>query len=299
MKGIFANNEDITAPHSVSESIRQFAIGLVLLAPTLYAQTITPPPATGSGSGGAAPMYISYNTASSTCSVTSGGGASAACTSAPTGYGSGGAYPGITISHNYGLALPLLPWVVCAQTSTDSILGGQLAAASPVDVVGISNNQIKVPLSAGVTGACSISTGGVGPSGSNGTNGTNGSTGATGPAGAGATFTIGNASSTGTTVNTLTKLTGAPSTAVLSATTDTGHAVGITISGAGTSGTATVQNMGYVQCVFDGATTAGDYVQISSTTAGNCHDTGATSFYPTAGQVLGLVLSTNRSGSTY
>jgi len=50
-------------------------------------------------------------------------------------------------------------------------------------------------------------------------------------------------------------------------------------------------------CVFDGATTAGDYVQISSTVAGNCHDAGAA--YPAGGQVLGRVLSTNASGGTY
>src|SRR5262249_2193195 len=50
-------------------------------------------------------------------------------------------------------------------------------------------------------------------------------------------------------------------------------------------------------CVFDGATTAGDYVQISSTTGGDCHDAG--SAYPSVGQVLGRVLSTNGAGGTY
>ena len=112
------------------------------------------------------------------------------------------------------------------------------------------------------------------------------------------TFTISNAASTGTTLNTLTKLTGAPSTAVISAITDTGGAVGITTAGAGTAGTATITTAGKISCVFDAATTAGDYVQISSTTAGNCHDTGAGT-YPTSGQVLGRVLSTNGSGGTY
>jgi hypothetical protein len=111
-------------------------------------------------------------------------------------------------------------------------------------------------------------------------------------------FTISNASSTGTTVNMLTKLTGAPSTAIITATTDTGGAIGITTAGAGTSGTATITTAGKISCVFDGATTAGDYVQISSSTAGNCHDTGAAT-YPSSGQVLGRVLSTNGSGGTY
>jgi hypothetical protein len=109
---------------------------------------------------------------------------------------------------------------------------------------------------------------------------------------------VANAGTTGTTLNTLTKLTGAPSTAVKTATTDTGGAVGITIAGAGTSGSATIQLFGSVSCVFDGATTAGDYVQISSTTAGNCHDTTAAT-YPTSGQVIGRSLSTHGSGGTY
>lgn len=112
-------------------------------------------------------------------------------------------------------------------------------------------------------------------------------------------FTISNAASTGTTVNTLTKLTGAPSTAVITATTDTGGAVGITTAGAGTSGTATITTAGKLPCVFDGATTAGDYVQISSSTPGNCHDTGSASYPSSGGQVVGRTLSTNASNGTY
>lgn len=112
------------------------------------------------------------------------------------------------------------------------------------------------------------------------------------------TITVANAASTGTTTSTLTKLTGAPSTAVISATTDTGGVVGITTAGAGTTGNATITIAGQVNCVFDGATTAGHYVQISTMTAGNCTDTGAAT-YPTSGQVIGRVLSTNASGGTY
>lgn len=111
-------------------------------------------------------------------------------------------------------------------------------------------------------------------------------------------FTISNATSTGTTVNTLTTLTGAPSTAVIVTAGATGGVVGITTAGAGTSGTATITTAGKIPCVFDGATTANDYVQISSGTNGDCHDTGAAT-YPTSGQVLGRVLSTNGSGGTY
>jgi len=108
---------------------------------------------------------------------------------------------------------------------------------------------------------------------------------------------IANDSSTGTTLNTLTKLTGSPSSAVLASTSDTGGMVGIASAGAGTTGIATVTTSGRVSCVFDGATAAGDYIQISSVTAGNCHDAGAA--YPGSGQVIGRALSTNASGGTY
>ncbi len=118
-----------------------------------------------------------------------------------------------------------------------------------------------------------------------------------GGGGGATTLTIANAGTTGTTLNTLTKLTGAPSTAVITATTDTAGAVGITTAGAGTTGSATITYAGSASCVFDGATTAGDYVQISATTAGDCHDVGAT--YPTSNQVIGRVLSTNAAGGTF
>src|SRR6185436_9642498 len=89
-----------------------------------------------------------------------------------------------------------------------------------------------------------------------------------------------------------------PSTAILVSTADTGGVVGIVVGGAGTSGNAQIARLGTASCVFDGATTAGDYVQISSTTAGACHDAGAT--FPTSGgQVLGRVLSTTAAGGTY
>jgi hypothetical protein len=108
---------------------------------------------------------------------------------------------------------------------------------------------------------------------------------------------IANASSTGTTVNKLAKLTGAPSTLVIASTSDTSGEIGIVVSGAGTTGNAQVAIDGQCSCVFDNATTAGDYVSISSSTAGDCHDAGST--YPTSGQVIGQVLSTNGSAGTY
>ena len=80
----------------------------------------------------------------------------------------------------------------------------------------------------------------------------------------------------------------------------TGGAVGIVIANAGTTGYPTIQINGLVNCVFDGATTSQDYVQISPTANGECHDSGvAYPAYPTSGQVIGRVQSTNGGAGTY
>lgn len=104
---------------------------------------------------------------------------------------------------------------------------------------------------------------------------------------------VANAGTTGTTVNKLAKLTGAPSTAVIAATTDTGGIIGVVVGGAGTTGNAVIATSGVASCAFDAATTANDYVQISASVAGDCHDSGAT--YPTSGQIIGRVQATNAS----
>ena len=111
------------------------------------------------------------------------------------------------------------------------------------------------------------------------------------------TSTYTNETSTGTAINKIAKLTGAPSRAILASTTDTGGAIGIVVSGAGTIGNSEIAARGQTACVFDGPTTAGDYVQISGATAGDCHDAGAA--YPISGQMLGRVLSTNGASGTY
>src|SRR5689334_20804174 len=74
-------------------------------------------------------------------------------------------------------------------------------------------------------------------------------------AGTGNDIQVPNEGVTGTTNNKLAKLSGAPSTALITATTDTGGAIGIVRTGAGTSGSANIARMGEVGCVFDGATT--------------------------------------------
>ena len=111
------------------------------------------------------------------------------------------------------------------------------------------------------------------------------------------TIIIANEAGTGTTTGTITKLTGAPSTAIISTAGDTGKFVGVCTSGCGKTGSATITLMGRVSVVFDGGTTANDYVQQSASTNGDFTDAGAT--YPTTGQVLGRVVSTNAGAGTY
>jgi hypothetical protein len=106
-----------------------------------------------------------------------------------------------------------------------------------------------------------------------------------------------NEAGTGTTVNKLAKLTGAPSTAIITATTDTAGIIGIVVAGAGTTGNADIAFKGKALCVFDSATTAGHYVKNDASTAGDCEDAGAT--YPTSGQVIGVVTSTNGGAGSY
>jgi hypothetical protein len=108
---------------------------------------------------------------------------------------------------------------------------------------------------------------------------------------------IANNGTTATVLNELAIFTGAPTTATVATTSSTTGVAGIVIGGAGTSGNAQIAYGGQASCIFDGATTAGDYVQASLSSGGKCHDAGST--YPTSNQVLGRVLSTNGAGGTY
>jgi hypothetical protein len=115
-------------------------------------------------------------------------------------------------------------------------------------------------------------------------------------------FTLAN-SATGTTVSKLAKVVvngGVPQAQIV-ATTDTSGAVGIVApdpnSGAGTSGQVVITRSGIVPCVFDNTVVAGDFVQIASGVAGDCHDAGASR--PTSGQIIGIVIQTGGSAGTY
>jgi len=98
---------------------------------------------------------------------------------------------------------------------------------------------------------------------------------------------------TGTTLNKLAKINpaGLAGFAILPLITDTGGITGVVTAGAGITGNATIQQNGSVSCVFDNATTSGNYIQISSSIAGDCHDAGTS--YPSTGQVIGRSLATN------
>jgi hypothetical protein len=111
------------------------------------------------------------------------------------------------------------------------------------------------------------------------------------------TSAFANESVTGTVAHGLAKLTGNPATAIVASVTDTGGIVGVVTAGAGTAGTAQIAFAGQANCAFDGGTAAGDYVTVSATVAGDCHDAGAT--YPAAGQIVGRALSANSGTGIY
>lgn len=78
---------------------------------------------------------------------------------------------------------------------------------------------------------------------------------------------------------------------------DTGGALGIVVAKDPSSTNVTLAYFGRPDCDFDGPTTAGDYITISSTLAGGCHDAGPT--FPTSGQLIGRTLNSNASSGTY
>ncbi len=113
--------------------------------------------------------------------------------------------------------------------------------------------------------------------------------------------TLPNASSGGTAANKLVIYTTGAQVKT-AAVTDTSDIIGICVSGVagtscGTTGNASIAIAGQASCVFDGATTAGDFVVASTSVAGDCSDAGAT--VPVTVAVLGQVLSTNGGGGTY
>lgn len=119
-----------------------------------------------------------------------------------------------------------------------------------------------------------------------------------GGGGSGSNTIVGpNDTGTGTTADKLVSLTAAPSTAIITGVAATSGAIGICQSGCGKTGNATIVNIGLANCVFDGATTANHYVRISTTVAGDCQDAGAG--YPSSGEVVGRILSTNGGGGDY
>ncbi len=103
--------------------------------------------------------------------------------------------------------------------------------------------------------------------------------------------TLANDTGTGTTAAKLVKLTNAGKV-VIATTSDVSNVIGVCVSGitgtsCGTSGNASVAIAGQVSCVFDNATTAGDFVIVSTGTNGDCHDAGSTA--PAAVFIIGQV----------
>jgi hypothetical protein len=106
-----------------------------------------------------------------------------------------------------------------------------------------------------------------------------------------------NSGTVGTTLGRLAKLDGATGNVRTPLTTDTTGVIGLCAESCGTTGKAKILLLGLTYCDFDASVTGGNYVKISSTTAGKCADAGAT--YPASGQVLGRVMFTASGAGTY
>jgi hypothetical protein len=117
------------------------------------------------------------------------------------------------------------------------------------------------------------------------------------------TLSLPNDTISGTTTNTVTKVSsngGGAQTAIIATTSDTNGAIGICVSNCGSTGSANIAVFGSASCVFDGGTTVNDYVILSNSAGGDCHDSGvAPPQYPNSGQVIGRVQSNNAGAGTY
>lgn len=139
--------------------------------------------------------------------------------------------------------------------------------------------------------------------GGGGGGGATGPTGPTGAAGAAAnTIVLSNDTVTGTATNKIVELT-TTGTAITISTAHSGFnssAIGICTSGCGTTGSATITNIGPASCVLDaGGATAGDLLAPSGTVAGACTSFGAPiSASPNAGLLVGRALATGAGGTT-
>ena len=100
-------------------------------------------------------------------------------------------------------------------------------------------------------------------------------------------------------MNKLAKMFGA-NTVTVGTSGDTDGMIGVVVGGAGTTGNAQIAINGQALCAFDfRADGIGDFVTISSTTAGDCHDSGTKVRSGLTSQIIGQVVNTTASGGNY
>ena len=106
-----------------------------------------------------------------------------------------------------------------------------------------------------------------------------------------------NAGTTGTTQHKLAIWSGA--NALIAATSTTTGVIGVVDQSAGTTGSALIAIDGPVLCAFDGTNIAGNWAVISTTVAGDCHDSGTASTSAPPAGTIGVSTSGNTGAGNY
>ena len=197
------------------------------------------------------------------------------------------------------------PWAVLAQQGAPGSNGaagatGATGASGATGGTGAAGSQgiTGATGATGSTGAAGIA----GPSGAAGV-GSAGATGATGPQGPTGPATTSASYTCGGTcgANQLVKLmqfdngvNGQQGRVVTAAISDSTRIFGVAQASAVSGTPVNVISSGTASCIFDNVANQGDYVQASTSVAGDCTDAG--SGYPTSGQLIGIVLTASDTG---
>jgi hypothetical protein len=264
--------------------MKRFLVGLLVLLPTLAVAQVS--------SVGVSPGFSNSNRTGTATALVSGTTTITSGADKSVCFDDGGVIncADATLQYTKGtgsLAATTFVGALTGNSSTATALG-----ANPTDCAG---GQFAIAIAANGDLTCDTPTGGIAGSGTAGLMPIWATTTTLGDSNA-FPILVANEGVTGTTVNKLVKFTSA-GTAIITSAAETAGILGVVKGGAGTTGSAQVTVIGGASCVSDNATTSGHYAVVSASVAGDCSDSGSTTF-PSAGtQVVGLWTETGVAGT--